>query len=97
MGNNFAKARKGIEVVQNKIPIDQPHNAAEKEIFAPSNILFHLPHSAPTIYYNNTLALIKLRQNKRLTNIPKGVFRCILEYQFPKVLLWRYSDPILPI
>ncbi len=55
------------------------------------------PHSAPAIYYNNTLALMKLKESKRLCNVPKGVFRCILEYQLPKVLRWRYSNPYAPI
>ena len=26
-----------------------------------------------------------------------GVFRCILEYQFPRALSWRYSEPYTPI
>ena len=30
--------------------------------------------------YRDTMALIKLRKNKRLAIVPKGVFRCILEY-----------------
>ena len=36
-------------------------------------------------YYRYTMALIKLRKNKRLVNVPNGVFRCILEYQLPKL------------
>ena len=32
-----------------------------------------------------------------MSNVSNGVFRSILEYQIPKVLLWRYSDPSLPI
>ena len=42
------------------------------------------------------MTLIKLRNNKRLANVPNGVFRCILEYQFPKSM-FRYSDPYMPI
>ncbi len=32
-----------------------------------------------------------------VSQLPKGVFRCVLEYQQPNELLWRYSDPYLPI
>ena len=32
-----------------------------------------------------------------MSKLPKGVFRCILEYQFPNELSWRYSDPYEPI
>ena len=49
--------------------------------------------SAVDLYFGNILAVIKLHKNKILAKISNGVFRCILEYQFPKVLFWRYSDP----
>ena len=29
--------------------------------------------------------------------LPRGVFRCILEFQDPNELRWRYSDPYQPI
>ncbi len=32
-----------------------------------------------------------------VSQLSKGVFRCILEYQYPNELLWTYSDPYLPI
>jgi hypothetical protein len=32
-----------------------------------------------------------------VSKLPKGVFRCILEFQFPKVFCWRFSDPYEPI
>ncbi len=32
-----------------------------------------------------------------VSQLSKGVFRCILEYQYPNELLWRYSDPYAPI
>ena len=31
-----------------------------------------------------------------MSKLPRGVFRCILEYKFP-VFRWRYSEPYLPI
>ena len=31
-----------------------------------------------------------------MSKLPRGVFRCVLEYQFPKLFV-RYSDPYLPI
>ena len=52
---------------------------------------------ATDLFYGNTLAVIKLHKNKIMANVPNGVFTCILEYQFPKVLLWRYSDPYAQI
>ena len=32
-----------------------------------------------------------------MSKLPSGVFRCVLEYQFPNELSWRYSDPYAPI
>ena len=32
-----------------------------------------------------------------VSQLSKGVFRCVLEYQQPNELLWRYSDPTGPI
>ena len=32
-----------------------------------------------------------------MSKLPSGVFRCVLEYQFPKVFAWRYSDPYEPL
>ena len=54
---------------------------------------------AADICRSNMLALIKLRQLgvSEIKKLPKDVFRCILEYHFPNELLWRYSDPYVPI
>ena len=51
------------------------------------------------IGYSNILALIKLRENyaSKLSKLPSGVFKCILEYQFPRYFDWRYSEPYEPI
>ncbi len=50
---------------------------------------------AAEIFLNNIMALIKLRKKgaTKASILPRDIFRCILEYQFPKVLCWRYSDP----
>ena len=55
--------------------------------------------SAAEMWVSNIQALIKLRQKgvTKVSKLPKGVFRCILEYQFPNELRWRYSEPFLPI
>ena len=46
-------------------------------------------------WMSNIDALIKLR--KKGTNVvsklPRGVFRYVLDYQFPNELCYRYSDP----
>ncbi len=56
--------------------------AAETEIIAQDTTPLEQPPSTVTLYYNNTLALIKLRENfaSRLSKVPNGAFRCILEY-----------------
>ena len=43
-------------------------------------------NSAAKMWMNDIKALIKLRQkgNTKVSKLPNGVFRCILEYQFPK-------------
>ncbi len=45
------------------------------------------------------LAVVKLRQKgtTKVSKLPRGVFRHILEYKFPKVLFYRYSKPYKPI
>ena len=49
-------------------------------------------------WMSNIKALIKLRQRgaTKVSELPSGVFRCILEYNFPNELLWRYSGAYLP-
>ncbi len=51
--------------------------------------------SFSTQFYGNTMCLIMLRQKgtTMVSKLPSGVFRRILEYQAPKVMCWRYSDP----
>ncbi len=41
------------------------------------------------------LAVVKLRDKKatKLSKLPRGVFRHMLEYEFPNELRYRYSDP----
>ena len=56
--------------------------------------------SAADIWYGNIMALIKLRESgtTMVSILPKdSVFRCILEYQSPRFLCWRYSDPYMPL
>ena len=45
------------------------------------------------------LAVVKLRQKgtTMVSKLPRGVFRHMLEYEFPNELIWRYSDPYAPI
>ena len=55
--------------------------------------------SAADISYSQAMSLIKLRQKGaiKMNKLPIGVFRCILEYQFPMFFSLRYSDPCAPI
>jgi len=32
-----------------------------------------------------------------VSKLPSGVFRCVLEYQFPNEFSWKYSDPYEPL
>ncbi len=45
------------------------------------------------------LAVVKLRQKgtTMVSKLPSGVFRHMLEYKFPYELIWRCSDPYLPL
>ena len=45
------------------------------------------------------LAVIKLREKgtTKVSKLPSGVFRHMLEYKFPNELSWRYSDPYIPL
>ena len=56
-------------------------------------------NSAADKWWSNMLAVIKLRQKgtTKLSKLPRGVFRQMLEYKFPNELIWRYSDPYLPL
>ncbi len=55
--------------------------------------------SAAKIFYIQAMTLIKLRKNyaTKVSKLPSGVFRCILEYQFPMFFTWRYSEACMPI
>ncbi len=56
-------------------------------------------NSAADKWWSNMLAVVKLRQKGKtmVSKLPAGVFRNMLEYEFPKVLFYRYSTPYLPI
>ncbi len=45
------------------------------------------------------LAVVKLRQKgtTMVSKLPSGVFRHMLEYKYSNELLWRYSEPYMPI
>ncbi len=50
-------------------------------------------------WWINMLAVVKLweKGNIKVSKLPKGVFRHVLEYKFPNELRFRYSDPTEPI
>jgi hypothetical protein len=45
------------------------------------------------------LAVVKLRQKgtTMVSKLPSGVFRHMLEYEFPNEFSYRYSEPYVPI
>ncbi len=45
------------------------------------------------------LAVVKLRQKgtTKVSKLPSGVFRHMLEYKFPNEFSFRYSKPYVPI
>ncbi len=45
------------------------------------------------------LAVVKLRQKgtTKVSKLPSGVFRHMLDYKFPNELSVRYSKPVVPI
>ena len=45
------------------------------------------------------LAVVKLRQKgtNMVSKLPRGVFRHMLEYEFPNEFSFRYSTPYKPI
>ena len=75
--------------------VDFTINIATDNSVAPDFIRMDQPDRAAAIWYSNILALIKLRKKgaTKVSKLPSGVFRCILEYQFPNKMTWRYSDP----
>ncbi len=50
-------------------------------------------------WWSNMLAVVKLRQKgtTMVSKLPRGVFRHMLEYEFPNELIYRYSNPYMPI
>ncbi len=50
-------------------------------------------------WWSNMLAVVKLRQKgtTKVSKLPSGVFRHMLEYEFPNELSFRYSEPCGPI
>ncbi len=54
---------------------------------------------AAEIWWSNMQAVIMLRQKgtTKVSKLPGGVFRHMLEYKFPTELCYRYSDPYLPL
>ena len=61
-------------------------NQFAKEFLASDCFPIDQPQTTANIYYQNTFDLMKLRQKYDATGVsmlPNGVFRCILEYQFP--------------
>ncbi len=50
-------------------------------------------------WWNNMLAVVKLRQKgtTMVSKLPGGVFRHMLEYEYPNEFSFRYSKPYLPI
>ena len=45
-------------------------------------------------WWSNMLAVVKLRQKgtTKVSKLPSGVFRHMLEYKFPNEFSYRYSD-----
>ena len=74
-----------------------PCGMNEQDIVTPEHVPIDQSESATDICFSNVMALIKLRQNKVFVKIAKGVFRCILECQLPKVLCWRCTELPMPI
>ncbi len=56
-------------------------------------------NSTADLWWSNMLAVIKLRQKgtTKVSKLPSGVFRHMLEYKFPNELNWRYSNPYVPL
>ncbi len=56
-------------------------------------------NSTANKWWSNMLAVVKLRQKgtTMVSKLPRGVFRHMLEYEFPNELSYRYSTPYRPI
>ena len=50
-------------------------------------------------WWSNMLAVVKLREKgaTKVSKLPRGVFRHMLEYKFPNELSFRYSKTRVPI
>ncbi len=56
-------------------------------------------NSAADKWWSNMLVVVKLRQKgtTKVSRLPRGVFRHMLEYEYPNELSFRYSDHYAPI
>ena len=65
------------------------------DVFAPVLLRADPLGSVTAISFSNMMSLLRLRQKgaTKVTKLPSGVFRCILEYHIPKELCCRYSEP----
>ncbi len=88
MGNRFASRYKAATR-----KIVTAAKTVERETLTPDFTHMDQCDNAADIYYSNSMAFLKLRQNKRLPKVRQDVLRHILEYLFPKVLCWTYSEP----
>ncbi len=52
---------------------------------------------AANLWWSNMLAVVKLRQKgtTMVSKLPRGVFRHMLEYDFPNELSFRYSEALI--
>ncbi len=50
-------------------------------------------------WWSNMLAVVKLRQKgtTKVSKLPRGVFRHMLEYKYPNEFSFRYSESCKPI
>ena len=65
-----------------------------RDIFTPVLLQTDPLGSVTAIFFSNMMSMLKLRQKgvTKVTKLPSGVFRKILEYHIPKeLLLYRYS------
>ncbi len=73
-------------------------NSDNQDIFAATEN-HTCANSAADKWWKNMLAVVKLRQKgtTMVSKLPSGVFRHMLEYEFPNELIWRCSQPYIEI
>ncbi len=56
-------------------------------------------NSTANKWWSNMLAVVKLREKgtTKVSKLPRGVFRHMLEYKIPNEFSYRYSNPTKPI